>query len=467
MRFLPLLAVWILILLASPREIRADAEPPHHNAELPLDMPGWFPQAFLTWVDGGAAYDVATRDLPDEIKAMFATARKYNVQPFFDYYGVFLGNPVGGNARSAQYGHEIIFGAEVSLGGLSSALKETSIIVSGVQGAGRNLSAWIGNDLTVNEAYTQQTIALANLALKQHFFDDKVELRVGRMAAGQFFASLPAFGLQVNGGINGNPNGLYDNLPNFKTSTGSSWAAYAKWLSPHDTYVQSGIFQSDPRSGQRAYHGLNLGFNSDNGFLWMTELGWMPTFGKTEARSHAKDTAGKSFKSEVAANPGLPGIYAVGGYWSNYTFSSFTGGNQPNAYGFYAMGQQMLWRSATNENFNFSSWAALTYAPQNQIAMNPLMGAVGTILQGFIPTRDKDQLLFTLLIQNYGPNYRESAAQNGGGNPSVEAVLEASYLIQLTQNLSIQPDLQYVIQPSGSGNIPNALVLGLQVIAQF
>lgn len=467
MRFLPFLAVWCLILGVSASKLRADAEPPHHNAELPLDMPGWSPQAFLTWVDGDAAYVAATRDLPDEIKAGFDTARKYHVQPFVDYYGVFLANPVGGNAQSAQYGHEIIFGAEISLVGLSSALKETSILVSGVQGAGRNLSAWIGNDLIVNEAYTQQTIALANLALKQHFFDDKVEIRVGRMAAGQFFASLPAFGLQVNGGINGNLNGLYDNLPNFKTSTGCSWAAYAKWLAPHDTYVHSGIFQSDPRSGQRAYHGLNLGFNADNGFLWLAELGWMPTFGQTEAHSAVNDKGGKSFKSEIPANPGLPGIYAVGGYWSNYSFSTFTGGNQPNAFGFYAMAQQMLWRSATNENFNFSGWAGLTYAPQNQIAMNPLMGAVGTILQGLIPTRDQDQLLFTFLIQNYGPNYRESYAQSGGGNPSIEAVWEMSYVVQLTQNVSIQPDLQYVIQPGGSGTIPNALVLGMQIVAQF
>jgi len=40
-------------------------------------------------------------------------------------------------------------------------------------------------------------------------FEDKFELRLGRMTPANQFASIPAFGLQVNGGINGNPNSLF------------------------------------------------------------------------------------------------------------------------------------------------------------------------------------------------------------------------------------------------------------------
>lgn len=45
-------------------------------------------------------------------------------------------------------------------------------------------------------------------------------------------------------------------------------------------------------------------------------------------------------------------------------------------------------------------------------------------------------------------------------------VLEATYQIMLTPWLSLQPDIQYVIHPSGT-NIPNALVLGARTAMSF
>jgi hypothetical protein len=49
---------------------------------------------------------------------------------------------------------------------------------------------------------------------------------------------------------------------------------------------------------------------------------------------------------------------------------------QHNAYGFYAMGQQMLWRSAANPSTNFSLWGGLTFSPQQDIfAPSPHVGS--------------------------------------------------------------------------------------------
>ncbi|MFV0337869.1 MAG: carbohydrate porin [Chthoniobacterales bacterium] len=437
-------------------DLWADAEPTLHGTQLNIEIPGWTPQPFLNWQPGDTAHEKRKLYFPRFIYAEFDKLRENNVQPFATYSSNFLGNPVGGALQSAQYAQILRFGAEISLKKISPVFGETSLIISGVQGSGRNLSDWIGNDLGVMQAYTSQTIALSNLLIRQQFFNDKLEVRLGRMGAGQFFGSLPAFGLQVSDGINGNAGGLPSNLSNFKTSTGTSWAAYAKWTAPQDIYLQSGIFQSNPNIGKRAYHGLNLGFHSDDGFLWMAEIGWTPTFYKRNADG----------KGDLGFD-GLPAYYGLGTYWSNYEFSDFDGGSKDNAFGFYAMGQQMLWRSAYDENLHFSVWGVITYAPQSDIAINPLFGGFGTILQGFIPSRKDDQWLTSFLIQNYGANYARSIAQQGTGNPSVEIVLETSYIIQLTENISFQPDLQYVIQPAGTGNIPNALVVGFQITAKF
>ena len=197
----------------------------------------------------------------------------------------------------------------------------------------------------------------------------------------------------------------------------------------------------------------------------MFEAGWKPDF---EASPPPSTSGLKKGKETVgAADPGLPGIYKIGGYYSSYTFDKFSGGTETNAYGFYAMAQQMVWRSASNKNNNFSLWSGLTYSPQTDISLMPVMGDAGTIWQGIIPGRDQDQWLFTFLIGNFSSPYGNSLEGSGTPEPTYEAVLETSYIIQLNKYLSIQPDLQYIIRPSGSGNIPNALVIGLQAVLSF
>jgi len=46
-------------------------------------------------------------------------------------------------------------------------------------------------------------------------------------------------------------------------------------------------------------------------------------------------------------------------------------------------------------------------------------------------------------------------------------VLEWTYVIQLARSLTAQPDVQYTIEPGGTGNIPNALVMGFQLAVTF
>jgi len=112
-------------------------------------------------------------------------------------------------------------------------------------------------------------------------------------------------------------------------------------------------------------------------------------------------------------------------------------------------------------------WGGLTFSPPQDISLLPLMGFAGTIWQGFVPGRDRDQLLLTYLVSGLSRDYADSVAALGGKRPTAEQVLEASYAIYVSNNYTIQPDIQYVIRPNGVGNITNSLVIGIQFIASF
>ena len=57
----------------------------------------------------------------------------------------------------------------------------------------------------------------------------------------------------------------------------------------------------------------------------------------------------------------------------------------------------------------------------------------------------------------------------GYTHPMNQALKAASggYRIQLNRLFYVQPDVQYIIQPGGTGSIPNALVLGMQIGVTF
>ena len=48
-----------------------------------------------------------------------------------------------------------------------------------------------------------------------------------------------------------------------------------------------------------------------------------------------------------------------------------------------------------------------------------------------------------------------------------ELVLEWTYAIGLGRRLTIQPDVQYVINPGGVSSVGNAVVLGTQIAIEF
>jgi porin len=48
-----------------------------------------------------------------------------------------------------------------------------------------------------------------------------------------------------------------------------------------------------------------------------------------------------------------------------------------------------------------------------------------------------------------------------------ELALEWTYMIQVAPWLQVQPDIQYIINPGGTGRIKDPLVLGFQLVLSF
>jgi len=377
--------------------------------------------------------------------------------PFLSYWGDFLANPVGGNSQRASWMQLLVTGGDLNLEKLVG-LKGGSVVVSLTDAAGSNLSIPVGNIFTISQAYVMNTFALYDLYYRQVLLDGHLNLDVGRLSAGQYFANMPSMGKVVSGAVNGNPTSLFVNAP-FHATASASWGVHAK-LKNDIAYLEAGVFQASPRIGNPAYHGVDFSIGSGDGILVMAETGWTPTFGGEATASDGK-------KAVTAAQSDLKGSYTFGAYYSNYTFDTFQGGTAHSAYGFYGMAQQMVWRSPLDPHHHGTLWGGVTYSPQQNLAQMPVMGFGGVVWQGLVPTRDYDDVLLSFYMGNFSSDYANARAAAGEGRPNLEAVIEASYIFQLTKRLQFQPDVQWIIQPGGTGDIPNALVIGFQVGLTF
>lgn len=366
------------------------------------------------------------------------------ITPFFDYYAVLLSNPSGGNRQATNYTHEMLFGLELDMQKIAS-IKGMTITVSGAYNAGANLSEAVGNYFTLSESSVSDGAMFYEFFVSQEievFDGDSVTFSLGRMSMSDIFCGLPVFGYMVSGAINSTPEAMFFNSP-FTSSPQATWGIALEYDTAHNLSFAAGLYQIQQNITSKKWDGLDWKIRKDDGYMAIFQAQWSPAF-------------------YAESGTALKGQYQVGGwFYGGYNVGGITGSTRENAYGLYLQGQQTIWQSSDNKSI--SLWAGLQYAPLESVSAVTYMAYAGVRFKGFTPTRPNDALFFSWTGGWFSENYKTAS----GEMASCENIVELTYVIQLNKNISIQPDLQYVITPNGDKNIDNALVVGGQLVVSF
>lgn len=89
----------------------------------------------------------------------------------------------------------------------------------------------------------------------------------------------------------------------------------------------------------------------------------------------------------------------------------------------------------------------------------------GFRLDGLFAARPADQIGVAVASAGAGEPYRDYLAQQGEDPGRRETTWELTYLATINEHLIVQPNIQYVQNPSIAGNIDDAWVVGLRLIA--
>lgn len=393
-----------------------------------------------------------------------------------NYTNNIAGNPVGGVGQGFTYCDNFGFGVQLDFEKLIGWPGMT-LTVSGLNRDGTSLSQnYIMNQFTVQQVFGGSAVMFYALAFEQKFLDEKISLKFGRFATGDDFASSPIYWLYMNNGIDGNPQSLPVNTQ-FSAYPWAVWGARLRVEPTPEFNGMLGIYQVSDRIFVRNYHGLDWSMRGDDGVQFIMQLGWTPELFKRPVESTATNDGkmiadGKSVADKKTVVPtemkGYPGHYWFGAYYSPWDFPQFgTTDRANNSYGFYWHADQMIFQERPGSDQGLTVWSAFTFSPQQNIAKLPFQVNGGLVYKGIIPTRDNDFTALGVVYGKFSKNYAQTVADAGGGSPDYELVFEANYKIQITKFAFVQPDIQWVINPGGTGNIPNALVLGAQMGVTF
>jgi porin len=388
------------------------------------------------------------------------------------YTADLAGNVAGGKSPAFTYCDnftlDMEFQSEPLLG-----YKGGTLSIIALDRNGNNLSARnIGNQFTVQQVYGGTGVIFYGLAYNQRFLDDKCSFKFGRMGAGDDFASSPLYWLYMNNGIDGNPQSLPVN-GSFSTYPWGVWGARLRALVTPENEALLGVYQVTPQVSQSYMHGFNWNINPGDGVMMIGQYGWAPEFFKPthKASGDGKSVVdGKSLSTPAAdaVGHGLPGHYWMGGYYSSWTYPQFgSTQGQPNAYGLYWHFDQMLYRMDPLKDTGLTAWSAFVLCPQQNTSKMPFQYNGGLVYTGMIPARPRDISIFGLAYGNFSSNYAQANEVSLGGYATYELAYEWGYRINLTKFAYVQPDVQWIVNPGGTGTIPNALVLGAQVGVTF
>lgn len=364
------------------------------------------------------------------------------VQVALTYAADILGNPTGGINHKVRYFHNIGLDLLFDLEKLIH-LPHGDFHFAVSQRTGNSLSDEdIGNLFNVAQVCCQPTTQVVTIAYEQQLFDERLGIRIGHLSMGDDFVTSPLYWQYVTSGINGNPGALFYNVP-FTAYPDASFGFRIRgkplsWLT-----LQIGAYNGEVDDGA---HAGNLRFNLSDGVMVLSEV-----------RTHYK-LGGVSLA--------LPGHTTLGGYYHTGPFQrlDMPGEMEHGNGGLYLAVDQMVWRFGSAAGARgIEPFVVLVGAPVADINLFPFSFNAGVVLRGPIAARPLDDILFGIVYGGISSAQRQAQRASGQPLQDFEMVLEWSYILQLTPWLQLQPDIQYVIKPGATGDIPNALVLGAQI----
>ncbi|MCF6330731.1 MAG: carbohydrate porin [Sulfurimonas sp.] len=133
--------------------------------------------------------------------------------------------------------------------------------------------------------------------------------------------------------------------------------------------------------------------------------------------------------------------------------------------GFFLIGEKKLY-SENNSDNGLGAFFQLGIADEDRNQVSFYWGG-GINYKGLFSKRSKDILGLAVASARNSDRYIGYIKSIGNNIDKTETAIELNYNARITSWLYIQPDIQYIIDPSMDSSVDNALIAGLRVVLEY
>ncbi|GHB90498.1 carbohydrate porin [Cerasicoccus arenae] len=355
----------------------------------------------------------------------------HGLSPFASATGQFLANVDGGYDDDSAWEILIDFGLEVDLEKLVG-WTGGAFFINAFYFHGNDLSGnGIGDFNGVSNIYTGTDVNVFNLYASQSLFEGRLYLKAGQIAADDDFMAADTALIFINscfGPILTESGNIA--APIYPLAAPGALVNYEPF---EGWQVLGAVYAGDAGPNQPSNHGFEWRTGGSAGWAWFGETG-------------------------VDYNLLGHGIFKLGGFYATGDFTNFsTGGTEDGLGAVYGIIDHQL-LDPKGDPLGLSLFCRGSFSPDESLATVTAFVDGGFSLQSIFIASDA----FGVAASHawFGNDYRNASLLGGTPVTASETVVEVTYTADLTSWLSMQPDLQYIINPHYSES--DALIIGIR-----
>ncbi|WP_257221018.1 MULTISPECIES: carbohydrate porin [unclassified Acinetobacter] len=359
------------------------------------------------------------------------------------------------SSHGTEYADQFVIGAHLDLEEIAG-WKDTEAQINITERNGRSLSqtsgALNGQSTGVENGHLSsaqevwgrgQTWRLTDFWIKKKFFDQKLDIKVGRFGEGEDFNSfdcdfqnLALCGSQVG-------NWVGDQWYNWPVS---QWAARVKYNVNPEFYVQTGVYEYNPENLKRG-KGWNLSTDGSKGAIIPAEVVWTPKVGTQK----------------------LPGEYRAGYYYSTADADVIDSpvNEKDHHQGGWIVAKQQLTAHKDDASRGLSGFVNVTVHDSDTNNVSDMQN-IGLVYKGAFDARPQDEIAIGLGRISINDDVNDANnSVDARGLQSEEYDAEIYYGIHAANWLTIRPNIQYIRHVGAYKNGENAWVGGIKFQTAF
>lgn len=297
---------------------------------------------------------------------------------------------------------------------------------------GGDLSARVGDFQTTSNIEAVNTFKIYEAWYEHRFMEDTFSILAGLHDYNSEFDVLEYAGLFLNSSFGIQPD-ISQVGPSIFSTT--SLAVRLAWQPTDNSYLMAAVYDgvpgdpADPR-------GTHVNFDKGDGIFAGFE--------------------GALLGGDDPADPDYFKL-AIGGWYHTMEFEDFNTTIRDDNGGIYVIGEKHLF-SEGDSSQGMGGFVQLGFTESDRNVVDRYIG-VGINYTGLIPGRDEDVIGLAIAHAMTSDDYISA----NPGTEGSETAIELSYQFMLLPWLSLQPDVQYIINPGMDSTLDNALVLGVRL----